>query len=64
MTPKQAVKILRFYNRWRRGAEIPMQEPAKIGLAIEVLCDAVEKCNPIATFEESEKSVARMQSDG
>ena len=42
MTTKQAIKILRLHNRWRRGAEIPMQEPAKIGKAIEVLCDAVE----------------------
>ena len=42
MTTKQAIRILRLYNRWRRGAEIQMQEPAKIGKAIEVLCDAVE----------------------
>jgi hypothetical protein len=42
MTTKQAIKILRRHNRWRRGAEIPMQDPAKIGEAIEVVCDAVE----------------------
>jgi hypothetical protein len=99
MTTKQAIKILRLHNRWRRGAEIRMQEPGKIGKAIEVICDAVEittaaigeivaaghacedaldeaermegiarealkKCNPIATFESDEKSVARMQSEG
>jgi hypothetical protein len=64
MTTKQAIKILRFHNRWRRGEEIPMQEPAKIGQAIDTLCDAVEKCNPIATFKEPKKSVARMQSEG
>jgi hypothetical protein len=62
MTPKQAVKILRFYNRWRRGAEIPMQEPAKIGLAIEVLCDAFEKRNP-RNEKCNRNCVARMQSE-
>jgi hypothetical protein len=42
MTPKQAIKILRLHRLWRRGEEIPMQDPSKIGEAIEVVCDAVE----------------------
>jgi hypothetical protein len=42
MNPKQAIKILRRHNRWRRGDEIPMQEPAMIGKAIDTLCDAAE----------------------
>jgi hypothetical protein len=62
MTTKQAVKILRFHNRWRRGEEIPMQEPAKIGEAIEVLCDAFEKCNP-RNEKCNRNCVARMQSE-
>jgi hypothetical protein len=99
MTTTEAIQILRHHNQWRRRAEIRQGEPAAIGDAIDLVCDALEittaalgeiiaaghagndaldeaermegiarealeKCNPIATFESDEKSVARMQSEG
>ena len=35
MKPKEAIKILELHNQWRRGAEIPMESPENIGLAID-----------------------------
>ena len=36
MTIKQAIKILKRANRWRRGAEIEMSDPEEFGEAIDV----------------------------
>lgn len=36
MTGKQAIKILKRSNRWRRGAKIKMPDPKEIGEAIDV----------------------------
>lgn len=36
MTKKEALNILVEFQKWRRGAEIPMQEPRIIGEAIDV----------------------------
>lgn len=36
MTIGQALEILIEFQKWRRGAEIPMQEPRIIGEAIDV----------------------------
>ena len=35
MKTKEAIKTLREYNRWRRGADIPQPDPTKIGKAID-----------------------------
>lgn len=36
MTKEEALNILVEFQKWRRGAEIPMQEPRIIGEAIDV----------------------------
>lgn len=35
MTNKQAIRILRAHNKWRRGADSKMIEPASLGEAID-----------------------------
>jgi len=35
MTRDEAIRILKNYNRWRRGAEIPQPPPFEIGIAID-----------------------------
>ena len=35
MTTAEAIEILQYHNRWRRGADIPMLEPKEIGEAID-----------------------------
>ena len=46
MTIEQALEILIEYQEWRRGAEIPMQEPRIIGEAIDVAIEVLkEKTN-------------------
>ena len=36
MTIKQAIKILKRANRWRRGAEIEMPDPKEFGEATDI----------------------------
>ena len=43
MTTKQAISILKKYNKWRRGdCDTKMQSPAQIGLAIDVVVEQLE----------------------
>ena len=37
MKLKRAIKILEDHNKWRRGAEIEMQEPKVIGIALDTV---------------------------
>ena len=43
MKLKTAIKILEDHNKWRRGAEIKMQEPKDIGIAIETVIDKIKQ---------------------
>ena len=46
MTKEEALNILVEFQKWRRGAEIPMQEPRIIGEAIDVAIEVLkEKTN-------------------
>lgn len=42
MTIEQAIDILIEHQEWRRGAEIPMQEPRIIGEAIDVAIELLQ----------------------
>jgi len=40
MTIDEAIMVLELPNAWRKGADIEMQSPTKIGMAIDmVLCE-------------------------
>jgi hypothetical protein len=39
MTLNKAIETLQHYNRWRRGEEIPIPNPTKIGEAIDVVLE-------------------------
>jgi hypothetical protein len=40
MTIDEAITVLELHNMWRKGADIEMQSPTKIGMAIDmVLCE-------------------------
>lgn len=43
MTAEQALEILIEHQAWRRGAEIPMQEPRIIGEAIDVAIEILKE---------------------
>ncbi len=36
MTVKQAIRVLKKHNNWRRGGRASQQDPKKIGEAIDV----------------------------
>lgn len=40
MTIDEAIEVLELHNQWRKGAEIPMETPIRIGMAIDlVVCE-------------------------
>lgn len=40
MTIDEAISVLELHNRWRKGADIEMQSPTSIGMAIDlVVCE-------------------------
>lgn len=41
--PTKAVKFLKKYNRWRRGAEIEQPDPKEIGQAIDEIINYFSK---------------------
>lgn len=34
MTIQQSIEIVETHNKWRRGAEIPMNDPTELGIAL------------------------------
>lgn len=43
MNKEKALDILRTHNEWRRGAEIPMQDPKELGEAIDIAISVLEQ---------------------
>ena len=43
MEIKQAIELLERHNRWRQGAEIPMEEPHDITDSINAIVDYFKK---------------------
>lgn len=40
MTIDEAIEVLELHNQWRKGADIPMETPIRIGMAIDlVVCE-------------------------
>jgi hypothetical protein len=42
VTTSQAIKILEAHNKWRQGADTPMQKPSDITRALEVVIDVLK----------------------
>lgn len=36
MTLKEAIKELEYYQKWRKGADMPQPEPKKIGESLDI----------------------------
>lgn len=50
MTTQEAVEVLEQYNKWRRGAEIEMPDPKRIGEAINVAINTLKEANNMTKF--------------
>lgn len=59
MTTKEALKILKVHNEWRRGADIPMPHPTEIGVAIDKAIEVMEDDGQLADllYKVSGKSI-------
>ncbi len=40
---QEALKILEQHNKWRRGADIPMENPTVLGNAIDLIIKTFKK---------------------
>lgn len=55
---KATAKLMRDYNRWRRGEDFPYFVQARdVGIAIDVLCDFAEDHTAIHTKSKSRAKV-------
>ena len=43
MTPAETTTILRQFNEWRRGADVPQPKPREIGEAIDAAVEMIER---------------------
>ena len=43
MTPSEVTNILRQFNVWRRGADVPQPKPREIGEAIDAAVEMIER---------------------
>lgn len=43
MQLEEAIELLKRHNEWRRGAEIEMEHPKELGIAIDTLITFTEK---------------------
>lgn len=51
MEKKDLIEFLRRYNRWRKGADIPMPHPKDIGIALEAaVCVMVNADTDVVDF--------------
>lgn len=40
MEPQEALRILEYHNKWRRGADLPILNPTLLGIAIDTITEA------------------------
>ena len=49
MTPTETTTILRQFNVWRRGADVPQPKPREIGEAIDAAVEMIERMDGVGT---------------
>ncbi len=57
MTIDEAIEVLELHNQWRKGAEIPMETPVRIGMAIDLVLSEVKKFRLGAVVGQSEQLI-------
>lgn len=58
MKLNEAIEILRSYNEWRRGAEIPQTDPKTLGEAIDCVVEHFADVSKSSGIEERAKKYA------
>ena len=46
MTEKEAIMTLSYFNKWRKGADIPQPHPKEISVAIDTIIKLYKQRNP------------------
>ena len=55
MKVKEIIRVLHAYQKWRRGADIPMPDPREIGRAIEGAIRELRNCQRLKVRIEKQK---------
>lgn len=42
MTIEEAIEIVKLHNQWRKGADIPMENPTRLGMALDLVVHELE----------------------
>lgn len=56
MKIKEIIRVLHAYQKWRRGADIPMPDPKEIGRAIDGAIRELRNCQRLKISMEKQKS--------
>lgn len=56
MKIKEIIRVLHAYQKWRRGADIPMPDPREIGRAIDGAIRELRNCQRLKIRMEKQKS--------
>ena len=59
MTLQEAIHILEYANKWRRGADIEMPDPVEVGKAIDIAVKKLKENNAEDVNPYDIKSVSR-----
>ena len=43
MTLKEAIKELEYYQKWRKGADMPQPEPKKVSEALDIAINLMKQ---------------------
>ena len=59
MDAERAIAVLENHNNWRRGADIPMQDPQDIGEAVDIAVSVMKEhgWRPISEAKKSPTSI-------
>ena len=57
MTIDEAIEVLELHNQWRKGAEIPMETPVRIGMAIDLVVCELKNLRIAHVVEQSEQLI-------
>ena len=56
MKIKEIIRVLHAFQKWRRGADIPMPDPKEIGRAIDGAIRELRNCQRLKISMEKQKS--------
>ena len=61
MTIDEAIEVLELHNQWRKGADIPMETPVRIGMAIDLVVCELKNLRIAHVMQRSEQLISLLE---